>query len=185
MVHDEPCTYPWCGGRDGYEMCYWQLTALSAIFASVEQIPTQMRPEMGPLCYITPGGYSLHVAMRMNVAFRHCVILCKLSCLCCVTILMILGGGLTQIHQDGHGTVDSGHSNLSGYNEVVMLRRLPECHKLNACALIQQLGHDRKPIKLWICYTSCPMLMDGKMHPNGQQQRPSKVWRTWSKCTKM
>jgi hypothetical protein len=40
------------------------------------------------------------------------------------------------MHQDGHGTVDSGHSNLSGYNEVVMLRRLPECHKRKACQLI-------------------------------------------------
>ena len=26
-----------------------------------------------------------------------------------------------------------------------MLRRLPECHKLNACALIPQLGDDCKP----------------------------------------
>ena len=58
---------------------------------------------------------------------------------------MILGGGFTQTHQDGHGTVDSGHSNLSGYNEVVMLRRMPECHKLNACALIPQLGDDCNP----------------------------------------
>ena len=57
---------------------------------------------------------------------------------------MILGGGFTQTHQDGHGMADSGHSNLSGYNEVVMLRRLPECHKLNACAHIPQLGDDCK-----------------------------------------
>ena len=55
---------------------------------------------------------------------------------------MILDGGFTQTHQDVHGMVDSGHSNLSGYNEVVMLRRLPECHKLNACA---QLSDDCKP----------------------------------------
>jgi hypothetical protein len=43
------------------------------------------------------------------------------------------------MHQDGHGTVDSGHSVLSGYNEVVMLRRIPECHKLNACRIIPSL----------------------------------------------
>ena len=49
------------------------------------------------------------------------------------------------MHQDGHGTVDSGHSNLCGYNEVVMLRRLSECHKLNACVLIPQHGDDCKP----------------------------------------
>jgi hypothetical protein len=46
------------------------------------------------------------------------------------------------MHQDGHGTVDSGHSNLSGYNEVVMLRRLPECHKRKACQLIPSLAID-------------------------------------------
>ena len=43
------------------------------------------------------------------------------------------GGGFTQLHQDGHGTVDSGHIALQGYNEVVMLRRLPERHKVEAC----------------------------------------------------
>ena len=32
----------------------------------------------------------------------------------------------------GYGTVDSGHLCLSGYNEVVMLRRLPKGHDLNA-----------------------------------------------------
>jgi hypothetical protein len=53
-----------------------------------------------------------------------------------------LGGGFTQMHQDGHGTVDSGHSNLSGYNEVVMLRRLPECHKQKACQLIPSQAND-------------------------------------------
>lgn len=35
----------------------------------------------------------------------------------------------TKMHQDGAGTVDSGHVCLSGYNEVLMLRRLPEAHK--------------------------------------------------------
>jgi hypothetical protein len=32
----------------------------------------------------------------------------------------------------GYGTVDSGHLCLSGYNEVVMLRRLPKGHDVNA-----------------------------------------------------
>jgi hypothetical protein len=54
------------------------------------------------------------------------------------------GGGYTQVHQDGHGTVDSGHSNLSGYNEVVILRRLPECHKLNACDMVPALEGGRR-----------------------------------------
>jgi hypothetical protein len=42
----------------------------------------------------------------------------------------------THFHQDGHGTVDSGHLVLSGTNEVVILRRLPEAHKLNAYKII-------------------------------------------------
>lgn len=43
----------------------------------------------------------------------------------------------TQCHQDGHGTVDSGHLCLSGFNEVVMIRRLPERHKMHALALLK------------------------------------------------
>ena len=46
----------------------------------------------------------------------------------------------TQFHQDGHGTVDSGHTCLSGYNEVVMLRRMPEVHKVRALDILM----DRK-----------------------------------------
>jgi hypothetical protein len=33
-------------------------------------------------------------------------------------------GSYTDFHLDGFGTVDPGHLCLSGYNEVVMLRRL-------------------------------------------------------------
>jgi hypothetical protein len=52
-------------------------------------------------------------------------------------------GGFTQMHQDGHGTVDSGHIALSGYNEVLMLRRLPERHKVEACKALPD-GMDKK-----------------------------------------
>lgn len=38
-------------------------------------------------------------------------------------------GSYTIFHQDGHGTVDSGHLCLSGYNEVIILRQLTETHK--------------------------------------------------------
>ncbi|KAG7346143.1 hypothetical protein IV203_005211 [Nitzschia inconspicua] len=38
----------------------------------------------------------------------------------------------THFHQDGHGTVDSGHLCIEGYNEVVILRRLTERHKKHA-----------------------------------------------------
>ena len=49
-------------------------------------------------------------------------------------------GSFTQMHQDGHGTVDSGHLCLSGFNKVVMLQRLPECHKMHALALLKGKG---------------------------------------------
>lgn len=50
------------------------------------------------------------------------------------------GGGFTTIHQDGNGTVDSGHTNLQGYNEIVMLRRLPEKYKIHACSQLTRKG---------------------------------------------
>ena len=45
-------------------------------------------------------------------------------------------GSITHFHQDGHGSVDSGHQCIQGYNEVVMLRRLPEIHKKNAMNIL-------------------------------------------------
>jgi hypothetical protein len=42
----------------------------------------------------------------------------------------------TQVHQDSHGAADSGHLCVTGYNEVVMLCRLPEWHKINVLALL-------------------------------------------------
>mmetsp|Transcript_2478 Transcript_2478/g.3628 ORF Transcript_2478/g.3628 Transcript_2478/m.3628 type:complete len:969 (-) Transcript_2478:1192-4098(-) len=42
----------------------------------------------------------------------------------------------THFHQDGHGTVDSGHLCLNGYNEVIMLRRLTERHKKHALMIL-------------------------------------------------
>jgi hypothetical protein len=55
------------------------------------------------------------------------------------------------MHQDGHGTVDSEHSCLSGYSEVIMLRRLPECHKRKAHNILFRLPTDdgRKDKLLW------------------------------------
>jgi hypothetical protein len=46
-------------------------------------------------------------------------------------------GTFTHFHQDGHGTVDSGHFCVSGNNEVVMLRRLTERHKNHALSLLR------------------------------------------------
>lgn len=55
---------------------------------------------------------------------------------CLFLSLLCAGGGYTQLHQDGHGTVESGHTVVAGYNEVVMLRRLPEVHKKKACMIM-------------------------------------------------
>ncbi len=45
----------------------------------------------------------------------------------------------SQLYKLVQGTVDSGHSCITGYNEVVMLRRMPEEHKHFAA---EQLGYD-------------------------------------------
>jgi hypothetical protein len=45
-------------------------------------------------------------------------------------------GAVTWFHEDGHGTVDSGHQCLLGENEVIMLRRMPEEHKQKAIKLL-------------------------------------------------
>lgn len=48
-------------------------------------------------------------------------------------------GGRTWFHEDGHGTVDSGHQCLTGHNEVIMLRRVTdEPTRLNA---LSRLNH--------------------------------------------
>lgn len=46
-------------------------------------------------------------------------------------------GSFTDFHQDGHGTVDSGHQCLAGYNEVIMLRRMTEAHKQKAIYILK------------------------------------------------
>lgn len=51
----------------------------------------------------------------------------------------------THFHQDGHGTVDSGHLCLRGYNEVVILRRLTERHKQHSLMILTgNLGGNKK-----------------------------------------
>jgi len=50
----------------------------------------------------------------------------------------------THFHQDGHGTVDSGHTCLSGYNEVVMLRRMPEEHKQRALYILNDQAKKKR-----------------------------------------
>ena len=49
--------------------------------------------------------------------------------------------GFTQWHQDGRGGVDSGHIVIEGYNEVVMLQRMPEEHKWRAISILTGLSN--------------------------------------------
>jgi hypothetical protein len=53
-------------------------------------------------------------------------------------------GSFTHFHQDGHGTVDSGHQCLRGRNEVIMLRRLDEKNKRRALRILcgSAVGYD-------------------------------------------
>ncbi|CAM9360246.1 unnamed protein product [Ascophyllum nodosum] len=45
-------------------------------------------------------------------------------------------GSWTHFHQDGNGTVDSGHQCLAGRNRVIMLRRLDEDNKRRALRIL-------------------------------------------------
>jgi len=82
----------------------------------------------------------------------------------------------THFHQDGHGTVDSGHLCISGFNEVVMLRRLTERHKKHA---------------LWILSGKKPggFHFDGLYsmpHGDGLGEKPSWPKTEWiDECRKM
>ena len=58
----------------------------------------------------------------------------------CHDVIAVLLSILTAVHVLGCGTVDSGHLCLSGYNEVILLRRLPTGHDRNA--MVNALGGD-------------------------------------------
>jgi hypothetical protein len=61
-------------------------------------------------------------------------------------------GSYTKFHLDGNGTVDSEHLCLSGFNEIIMLRRLSEYHTLQAFTILTgedpqelfQMAHEDK-----------------------------------------
>jgi len=72
----------------------------------------------------------------------------------------------THFHQDGHGTVDSGHMCLMGYNEVVMLRRMTERHKMNALQLLN--GGERNGDYTTRQYDA----LYGLPHADGYKSRP-------------
>jgi hypothetical protein len=47
-----------------------------------------------------------------------------------------IGEGYTSLHQDGHGTVDSGHTILKGHNKVFILPRIAEKHENQVCDVL-------------------------------------------------
>lgn len=51
-------------------------------------------------------------------------------------LYMGVGGAYTSAHEDGCGTVDSGHLCLCGYNEVIILRRLDGTRRINAASIL-------------------------------------------------
>lgn len=75
------------------------------------------------------------------------------------------GGGYTTWHRDGFGTVDSGHANLHGYNEVVMMRRLPMDQAESMCDI---LG----------CRDAMFMMPNEQCIENDKLKECSKVWPT-------
>ena len=116
------------------------------------------RTDMGPNLYISPRkslfGYTHFRAVAFLISQMTYLILTSLNC------DEPLAGGSTDWHRDGNGTVDSGHINLHGYNEVVILRRLPEEHHENAMTICTSLiegtddsfnsmPHDRKEFSPW------------------------------------
>lgn len=85
------------------------------------------------------------------------------------SLLSIIANCGTDHHRDGNGVVDSGHLNLHGFNEVVILRRLPEHHLERAMKLsggcLYQLPHDRKKSNKWPTTTIIQQLKELKYEP--------------------
>lgn len=65
-----------------------------------------------------------------------------------------------KFHQDGAGTVDSGHLALAGFNEVSMVRRLPQgCDMkvINASRKeeLYEMPHDYKEVRIFTFSIVC------------------------------
>ena len=72
----------------------------------VLQVNQNGRPFMGPNLYMTRKSILVNVVCICLSLMVNNILLCK------------AGGSFTAVHQDGFGTVDSGHLCLSGFNEV-------------------------------------------------------------------
>ena len=113
---------------------------------TTEQMSRESRTMLGPNLYVSPG--------KIERLLSHHLLKRVPSLLIIFYVTIFAGGGFTDVHRDGDGTVDSGHMNLHGYNEVIILRRLPEIHQLNAgtkmgIETLSVLPHDRKRSLKW------------------------------------
>ena len=113
---------------------------------TTEQMSRESRTMLGPNLYVSPG--------KIERLLSHHLLKRVPSLLIIFYVTIFAGGGFTDVHRDGDGTVDSGHMNLHGYNEVIILRRLPEIHQINAgrkmgMENLTVLPHDRTKSMKW------------------------------------
>ena len=113
---------------------------------TTEQMSRESRTMLGPNLYVSPG--------KIERLLSHHLLKRVPSLLIIFYVTIFAGGGFTDVHRDGDGTVDSGHMNLHGYNEVIILRRLPEIHQINAgkkmgMENLTVLPHDRRKSMKW------------------------------------
>jgi hypothetical protein len=107
-------------------------------------IGERLRTMMGPNSYISPGECPILKIPSVD----------EISYIWCWQNVQTGGGGETEWQDDGHqGSVDSEHTNLHGYNEVVILRRLPEKHReyaMELCPILfRTVPHDRDKKSQW------------------------------------
>jgi len=95
----------------------------------------------GELCLMRPVS---HVTSRSFATFSPRLQMSAGSCPAVgPNIYVTPCGAFTAFHQDGHGTIDSGHTCLSGFNEVIMFRRMSQDLKKQVMGqFLYHLPHD-------------------------------------------
>ena len=109
------------------------------------QIGVGSRTFMGPNSSISPPGKSSIVSLTIHVGITHINVCLRNK---------EKGGGGTPLHSYRNGAVDFEHTNLHGYNEVVILRRLPEEYRMDAMRLCSSMSlrsspHDGEEQREW------------------------------------
>jgi hypothetical protein len=65
-------------------------------------------------------------------------------------LYITIGGSFTVFHKDGNGSVDSGHTVISGHNEVFMIRKLNDSEEDQFRIIMnldESLAHDAVHVK--------------------------------------